>query len=63
MKQRQIADGLTIQHGDDGHWLIFECDGRHGMVNIENTVKSIMARSAIMWWIDDALETEVEGEP
>ena len=55
MKQREVAPGLTVQHGDDGHWLVFNCDGRHGAINVENAIKSTIVKSAVIWWIDDAL--------
>jgi hypothetical protein len=55
MKKKNICEGFGIQRGEDGHWLIFESNGKHAMICVENKTIGI-ARDAVLSWIDDQLK-------
>jgi hypothetical protein len=57
MKKKNICKGFGIQRGEDGHWLIFESNGKHAMICVENKTIGI-ERDAVLSWIDDQLKDE-----
>ena len=54
-EQIEVADGLVVQRGTDGHWIGFEADGKHGLFNVENVLHGI-TKFATIRWIDQLLD-------
>ncbi|MDR5729679.1 MAG: hypothetical protein RB191_19865 [Terriglobia bacterium] len=55
--QNVIGDGLSVQRGSDGHWIVIQHEHKAVSFNVENTLsRDDLTRPTILSWIDHQLE-------
>ncbi len=55
--QNVIGDGLSVQRGSDGHWIVIQLEHKTVSFNVENTLsRDDLTRPTILSWIDRQLE-------
>ncbi len=61
MKKKLVARGLSVQENKDGHWLVFEVNGKHALINIENKLNGTrIVRDTVIQWCDSQLDEKLQ---
>jgi len=62
MKTVNLCTGLSLTHKSDGIWMNFETEtGLYASIQLANTFKVGIIKTAILNWADERLQEETDG--
>ncbi len=62
MRTIKLCAGLSLSHKSDGIWLNFETKtGLYASIQLANTFKVGIIKSAILGWAEERLQEEIDG--